>query len=238
MSYGVWKKHKKNEGWSSIEIDTPPMGETAQGKGLQSRIVKYEKNLSRIKSSGHRMPVQSIEDRNLDELKWDMYQRETYPNRFHDSYSFGGGEHRTWFSYDNVLGLMHALDAHSYDGTEEKEVFHQTMRRNHFNHQLGSFNKDHELLRVDVNDIDGRYYITAQCVNAIHQFDISSDPHITSDDRLYAHVRAAEENVISKWFRGPELNETLEDRCTPRMLSKDQVRSLLHKILEGVKNLK
>ena len=175
-----------------------------------------------------------------------MYQSETYPHRYHGSYSFGGGEHHTWFSYDNIYSLVCVVCNHANDAEEEKEAFYKTLKENHsapdevdlqirrrnMDDSYWSWDKRHELLRVDVNDIDGRYYITAQCVNVIHQFDISSDPNITSEERLDAHVRNAEEKAVDSFLLGLPFAEKLEDRCNRRMLSEDEVKTRIEATLK------
>ena len=265
MSYGDWKKNNKKEGWSSIEIDTPTgsgvvsdmryRGENAESgtsdrrkwSSLKGRIKKYKKTASSLEWQGHRSPDHRYtDDRDVNELKWDMSQSETYPHRYHGSHSFGGGEHHTWFSYDNVFSLVCLLKVHAYDGEEEKEVFYKTLKENHsepceislqirrrnMGSSYWSWDKRHELLMVDVNDIDGRYYITAQCVNVIHQFDISSDPHITSEERLDAHIRNAEERAVDLFLMALPFAETLEDRCEPSMLSEEEVKARIEATLK------
>lgn len=264
MSYGVWKKKNKKAGWSSIEIDTPTVGEVGdiryrgenaesgsrdrrQWSSLKGRIKKYKETASRLERQGHRSPDHRyIDDRDVEELKWDMYQSETYPHRYHGSYSFGGGEHHTWFSYDNIYSLVCVVCNHANDAEEEKEAFYKTLKENHsepcevslqirrrnMDSFYWSWDKRHELLRVDVNDIDGRYYITAQCVNVIHQFDISSDPHITSKERLDAHIRNAEEKAVDSFLLGLPFAEKLEDRCNRRMLSEDEVKTRIEATLK------
>ena len=95
-----------------------------------------------------------------------------------------------------------------------------------------SWDKRHELLRADVNDINGRYYITAQCVNTRHQFDISSDPHITSKERLDVHIRNAEEKAVDSFLMGLPFAEKLEDRCNCRMLSEEEVKTRIEATLK------
>lgn len=277
MSYGVWKKNNKKEGWSSIEIDTPTgsgvvsdmryrgekvgwtesesgTSDRRQWSSLKGRIKKYKKTAQRLERQGHRCPDHRyIDDRDVEELKWDMSQSESHPDRYHGSHSFGGGEHHTWFSYDNVFSLVCLLNVHAYDGEEEKEVFYKTLKENHsapdevdlqirrrnMDNSWWSWDKRHELLRVDVNDIDGRYYITAQCVNVIHQFDISSDPNITSEERLDAHVRNAEDRAIddfrfSLWANAQKkMKEKCNpSMCVPSMLSEEEVKTRIEATLK------
>ena len=122
MSYGVWKKHKKSKGWSSIEIDSPWNGHTVRDLADAAEYSERAKTqFSFLKSAVHKhLPydcwhpadaVREYWDENLDQFKWRIQQAKTYPHRKIESYYIGGGEHQTWIAFDDVHALIDGLKA-------------------------------------------------------------------------------------------------------------------------------
>lgn len=141
MSYGIWRKHQTQEGWSSIEIDSPHRSQISEIRATGEWAQSYDperKEWYALRSKMRWYNDQSFwgnvtEDDNPDWFKWAYYQRKKYPNRFFHGYAFGGGEHITWFSYDNLKSLLHCLNHHATDRAELRAVFIHTMRTNHAN---------------------------------------------------------------------------------------------------------
>ena len=104
MSYGIWRK--RGQGWCSIEIDTP-------GNATQLYELKYENELS------HKLLVSGLRNNDIVfddycdyyQLRWELNQVKSQPQRTIVEYYPGGGEHVRWIAYDNDAALHRALDA-------------------------------------------------------------------------------------------------------------------------------
>ena len=106
MSYGIWRKRGK--GWCSIEIDTP-------GNGTSLLDLKYKNPV------GYRILEGSLHKHEVDydhsgfhdvhQLRWELNQAKSQPQRKIVDYCPGGGEHVRWIAYDNEDALLAALDA-------------------------------------------------------------------------------------------------------------------------------
>jgi len=147
MSYGIWRKHQTQEGWSSIEIDSPHRSQISEIRATGEWAESYDPERKEWYALRSKMrwyndqrgmrpePYYSAvtDEDNPDWFKWAYYQRKKYPNRFFYGYSFGGGEHYTSFSYDNLKSLLHCLNYHATDRAELRDVFTNIMRDNHAN---------------------------------------------------------------------------------------------------------
>lgn len=151
MSYGVWKKHDRKNGWSSCEIDSPHRADTlsdwgsvarwATDRDYQGQRVKIKYGFLRSKLRKH-MPDCSVwdsldhatrdfEDDNVDYLKWRVYQAEKYPERKVASWYLGGGEHCTWIAFESLEAIKNALSQLTYDKEEYDACLGSVMRRHY-----------------------------------------------------------------------------------------------------------
>ena len=116
MSYGIWRK--RGQGWCSIEIDTP-------GNGTQLYELKYENKLS------HKLLVSGLRNNDIVfddycdyyQLRWELNQVKSQPQRTIVEYYPGGGEHVRWIAYDNDAALHRALDAVSASEYDRERFF-------------------------------------------------------------------------------------------------------------------
>ena len=121
MSYGIWRKRGK--GWCSIEIDTP-------GNGTSLLDMKYKDPV------GYRILVGGLDKHDVDysvmfgnddfhQLRWELNQTKSQPQREIVSYCPGGGEHVRWIAYDDEDSLLAALDAAEADDHDIKLVMNR-----------------------------------------------------------------------------------------------------------------
>lgn len=120
MSYGVWKKRGK--GWASIEIDSPWNCKVYE-------LERYEpQKLERLKKDAERQDLYCDEYySNPHQLRWEIGQSKK--GRKVASWHVGGGEHQTWFAYDDIEALKAALIANEVHPDEHQSIINQADRR-------------------------------------------------------------------------------------------------------------
>ena len=113
MSYGVWKKRGKD--WASIEIDSP------WNYNLYE-LERYEpQKLERLKKDAERQDLYcDMYASNPHQLRWEIGQSKK--DRKVVSWHVGGGEHETWFAYDNIEALKAALIANEVHADERQSI--------------------------------------------------------------------------------------------------------------------
>lgn len=117
MSYGIWRKRRKN--WATIEIDSPHKESESVGQlrweSLTQECWRHEQaktKMNTLKREARKYLKGFKEDdwdANVDQLNWEIYQRKTFPHRRIYQVNIGGGEHVHWISFCSRASLYDAL---------------------------------------------------------------------------------------------------------------------------------
>lgn len=104
MSYGVWRKRGK--GWATIEIDSPWNCTMYDLERYNARSYKALKTLVEKHIDSDRFNW-GIGEENPAALRFIANQRKN--GRYVIEYNVGGGEHTTWFAFDDFDCLQNAM---------------------------------------------------------------------------------------------------------------------------------
>lgn len=104
MSYGVWKKRGK--GWATLEIDSPWNCTMQDLERYNARTYKTVKTLAR-KHIDSDIYNWGIDEENPTTLRFIANQRKN--GRSVIEWDVGGGEHTTWFAFDDLDSLQNAM---------------------------------------------------------------------------------------------------------------------------------